>query len=107
ASVVDQLPSYQGELRSKMERLRSHGGFFKKLENEAHNIGKAATGTTQPTQPTTAPAGAATGESSGGLLAGPHPEQPPQTQPGSERPVPVRVVEELTPVQLFGQYAGA
>src|SRR6266478_3927841 len=34
-SVVDQLPNYQGELRAKIERIRSHGGFLKKLESEA------------------------------------------------------------------------
>ena len=105
-SVVDELPGYQGELRSKIERLRSHGGFFKKLENEASTITKAATGTTQPTQPATAPAGETKEQSPEALLTGQHAGQPPHTQPAADVPVPVRVVEELSPLQLFQQYAG-
>lgn len=107
-SVVDQLPNYQGELRTKIERIRSHGGFFKKLENEAKSISAGTTQPAQATQPKTAatPAGEPLIVNTPSPLNGP-PAQPlpPTSQPTVEHPLPVRVVEQTTPVQLFEQYA--
>jgi len=107
ASVLDQLPSYQGELRTKVEKLRSHGGFFKRLQKEATSISDAAQGgTTQPSrQPALAPGvteGASRGET--GLFAA-RGAAPPATQPTTEHPIPVRIIQESTPVELVGQYA--
>jgi predicted PurR-regulated permease PerM len=105
ASVLDQFPSYQGELRSKIERVRSHGGFFRKLQNEATTISKAATGTTQASQPATAPS-AANPPPPATPTQEAQPTHPLESQAPGDHAIPVRVVSELTPLELFKQYAG-
>lgn len=107
ASVIDQLPSYQGELRTKIEKIRSHGGFFRKLQHEAQNISSAATGTSVPgSQP--AATQAATNPGGSGTIApaaAPEPAHIPTTQYSEEHPLPVRVVQQLTPAEMLAQYA--
>ena len=94
-SVVDQLPNYQGELRTKLASLRSHGHFFKKLESEARTIGADVSASTKPA--TTAPAK---------TLAAPT-TAPAQAQASDENPLPVRLIQQSTPLQVIRDYAGA
>ena len=91
-SVAEQLPSYQGELKEKIQALRSHGGFFTKLQREAQSIA----GTTQPT---TAPAAGARGEAA----SAPHSST---AQPSDDNPLPVRVVQHSTSFENLRQYFG-
>jgi predicted PurR-regulated permease PerM len=115
-SVIKQLPSYQGELQKKIASLKSHGGFFRKAEQEIHNLNQAAT---MPTQPV-ATAGQANTPTPGAnppalvennvLLGGSAPlagnaAQPPTTQPADQTPVPVRIVTDQTAPQWVLQYA--
>src|SRR6185312_6538152 len=108
AQVLDELPGYEGELRTKIEKIRSKGGFFRKLEHEARTISTAATGGT--TRPTTAPAASTATPPAGplsvegGLFGGP---RPPTTQYSEQNPVPVRVVQQVTPTQMLREYAGS
>ena len=86
-NVVDELPSYEGELRTKISRLRSHGHFFKQLEKDAKTISTAAT-----SQPATAPAKTPSdGE----------PERPVHT---AENPLPVQIVQQTSPFEMLGNY---
>ena len=91
-SVMDQLPNYQGELRTKLANIRSHGHFFKKLENEAQSLSADAGAATKPAA--TAPAGTQTAP------------RPPATQPSDENPLPVRIVEQSTSLTAVSNYAG-
>ena len=91
-SVVDQLPNYQGELRTKLASLRSHGHFLKRLETEAQTIGADVGASTKPA--TTAPAKTA-----------PAPQAP--VPASDENPLPVRFVQQTTPFQVIRDNAGA
>jgi len=88
--VVNQLPSYEGELHRKLSSLRSHGHFFQKLEKEAKNISAAAT-----SQPATAQA-ARDGD--------PAPERSFHTV---DNPMPVQIIQHASPFELLGTYASS
>jgi predicted PurR-regulated permease PerM len=86
-SVVDQLPRYQGELRTKLASIRSHGHFFKKLETEAQSI--ANTSLAIPP--------AATGQAA----------PSPATQPSEQNPLPVKIVQQTSPFEIVTNNAGS
>jgi predicted PurR-regulated permease PerM/methanogenic corrinoid protein MtbC1 len=90
--VINQLPSYEGELHGKLSSLRSHGHFFRKLEKEAKNISAAAS-----SQPATASAQAARDGDS----------EPERSVHTIDNPMPVQIVQQASPFELLGTYAGS
>jgi predicted PurR-regulated permease PerM len=114
-SVIRQWPSYQGELQNKIASLKSHGGFFRKAEQEIHSLNQAATTTTQPVaagglDKLAPPGNPPDSGVNNALLAGNaalagNAPPPPAKQPATETPVPVRVVSDQTAPQMVLQYA--
>ena len=91
SSIVNQLPNYEGQLRSKFHQIESHGGIFRKAKQEATALTRATT------QASPNPETAAAVPS-----AQPH---PPATQPTSDNPLPVREYPATSPLQLLRDYA--
>src|SRR5690349_2799833 len=97
-TIINQLPNYEDQLRAKVHALGSHGGVFRKAEQEMKNI----TGAT--TQATTSAA----------TVAGPTPpgeEAPgsgshaPTTQPTPDNPLPVRLFPAASPLTVLRDFA--
>lgn len=94
-SIVDQLPTYEGRLRAKIHGLGSHGGIFRKAEQEVQAITGA---TTQPV-PIPGTAGLSPGEGATGAAGAP------TTQPTPDNPLPVRLYPATTPLSMIRDYA--
>jgi predicted PurR-regulated permease PerM len=98
-SVLEQLPSYEGELHTKFQSLKGHGGWFRKAEQEIKSIGATSQpAITQSTQPSVA-------------TALPDPAKPPAAPiagqvPTNENPLPVRFVPPTeSPLTMIKDYA--
>jgi predicted PurR-regulated permease PerM len=96
-SVAEQLPSYQGELRTKLANLRRSGHFFKKLENDAKSIADVGAAS----RPATAPAQSTAAKPAPAAAA------PAVTQPSDENPLPVRIVQQSSPLEEVRNYSGS
>ena len=100
ASVLEQLPSYQGELHKKIEGFRRHGGVFHRAEEEFHSITKSATAT-QPAASQPATTNILNARSLANAATGTTPAAPPP-----EQPIPVRIVPpESSTIELIKEYA--
>ena len=105
-SVLEQLPSYEGELRTKFQGLRGHGGLFRKAEQEIKSIGATSQpATTQSTQPSAAQAQPEAGKAPADPKVGKNPSAAPPART-DENPLPVRVVPPTeAPLAMVRDYA--
>lgn len=107
-SVVDQLPNYRGELEAKLNQLRSKGGFFRRLQQEAHAISSDAALSPAGSHPATSPAVSAMSHESsvGPITMLGNLGHAPTTQYSVQNPLPVRIVPEApAPLLMIKNYA--
>ena len=101
-AVINELPRYEGELRTKFHSLGSHGGIIKKAQHELQTISGSASGPTNAHDGAPDQGGAVqTGPDGASGQASPQARLPAATT----QPVPVTIVENPSWAQRLRQYA--
>lgn len=102
-SIVDQLPEYEGQLRTKFHSLGTHGGLFRKAKQEVTAITSATT-QASPNQPGAQLVQREPDKQPQLGATPPSPAAAPTTQPTPDNPLPVRIYPATSPLLMLRDF---